>query len=622
VTGGAPTQEAEAEAFETLLEFLKLNRGFDFTGYKRSSLQRRIGKRMHEIGVESFADYQDHLEVHPAEFRELFNTICINVTGFFRDPAAWDHLAQDTVPVLLDAIPANEQVRVWCAGCASGEEAYTAAIVLAEALGEEAFLARAKIYATDVDEDALAIARQGTYPRERMDSVGSELAQRYFEPAGGQLTFRLDLRRTVIFGRNDLVQDAPISRIDLLLCRNTLMYFNAETQTHILGHFHFSLNDRGYLFLGKSEMLITRADMFTPVSTKGRVFRKVPRPSLRDRLLVAADGDGEAPQVGSLFQLRESSFDAGPVSQVVVDSAGQLVLANRQARSLFGLTTSDMGRQLHELEFSFRPADLRSAFEGVQDGRHAVSLGVVQWESARGEDHFHEIVATPLVSDAGAFLGASITFADVKRSERLRGELERSKRELETAYEELQSTVEELETTNEELQSTNEELETMNEELQSTNEELETMNEELQSTNEELETINEELHRRSSELDRVNAFLEGILTSLGVAVAVLDREQRIQIWNDQAEDLWGLRSDEVVGQHLLSLDIGLPVENLRRPLRNALAGNVEGNEIALDAVNRRGRRLLCKVACLPLMVSSREVQGVIVLMEEEGKEGS
>ena len=148
------------------------------------------------------------------------------------------------------------------------------------------------------------------------------------------------------------------------------------------------------------------------------------------------------------------------------------------------------------------------------------------------------------------------------------------------------------------------------------------MNEELQSTNEELETINEELHQRSSELDRVNAFLEGILTSLGVAVAVLDREQRIQIWNDQAEDLWGLRSDEVVRQHLLSLDIGLPVEKLRRPLRNALAGNVEGNDVVVDAVNRRGRALRCNVSCLPLMVSSRDVQGVIVLMEEEGKEGS
>jgi two-component system, chemotaxis family, CheB/CheR fusion protein len=251
-----------------------------------------------------------------------------------------------------------------------------------------------------------------------------------------------------------------------------------------------------------------------------------------------------------------------------------------------------------------------------------VSLGVVEWTSPGGEQRHTEIVASPIVSASGAFLGSSITFADVARYERLRSELERSKRELEMAYEELQSTVEELETTNEELQSTNEELETTNEELQSTNEELETMNEELQSTNEELETINDELRQRTGELDRVNAFLESILLSLGVAVAVLDREQRIQVWNEEAEDLWGLRGDEVAGQHLLSLDIGLPVEKLRRPLRNALAGNAEGNELVLDATNRRGRAIRCKVTCLPLIVASKEVQGVIVLMEKQKETAS
>src|SRR3954447_20784318 len=612
VTDRAPTQEAEAEAFETLLEFLKLNRGFDFTGYKRSSLQRRISKRMQEIGVESFSDYHGHLEVHPAEFCDLFNTICINVTGFFRDPASWDHVVQETLPVLLEAIPADEQVRVWCAGCASGEEAYTAAIVLAEALGEEAYLERSKIYATDVDEGSLAIARQGTYPSERLDAMAPELAERYFEPAGSQLTFRKDLRRTVIFGRNDLVQDAPISRIDLLTCRNTLMYFNAETQTHILGHLHFSLNDRGYLFLGKSEMLITRADMFTPVSTKGRVFRKVPRPSLRDRLLVAADGDGEATQVGSLFQLREDSFDAGPVAQVVVDSGGQLVLANQQARSLFGLTTSDLGRPLHDLEFSFRPADLRSAFEGVQDGRHAISLGAVQWESARGEQHVHEIVATPLITDAGAFVGASIAFTDVERSERLRGELERSQRDLEMAYEELQSAVEELETTNEELQSTNEELETTNEELHSTNEELETMNEELHSTNEELETLNAEHRERTAALDETNHFLESVLRSLHAGVAVLGVDLSVRAWNREAEQQWGITSAEAHGEHFLNLDIGLPVDELRLPIRSCLNGEVAEERLVLAAVNRRGKHVRCVVTVMPLLGESA-VTGVILM---------
>jgi two-component system CheB/CheR fusion protein len=608
----------QSESFEDLLEFLKLNRGFDFTGYKRSSLERRISKRMQEVGIDGFADYQDYLEVHPDEFRDLFNTICINVTGFFRDKPSWEYVTDEILPALREAVPETEPIRVWCAGCASGEEAYTAAMVLAEALGEDAYAERVKIYATDVDEEALAVARQGTYTKKHLESVPPELVERYFEATPEGRTFRKDLRGTVIFGRNDLVQDAPISRIELLICRNTLMYFNAETQKRILGHFHFSLSERGYLFLGKSEMLITRSDVFTPVSTKGRVFRKVPRPSLRDRLLSAGDGDGDGDgQVGILFHLREGSFDTGPVAQIVVDRAGQLVLANQQARSLFGIAPSDLGRPMQDLDLSYRPTDLRTALDEVADKRHAVSVGVIEWQSPRGEERHTEIVASPIVSASGTFLGSSVTFADVARFERLRSELERSKRELEMAYEELQSTVEELETTNEELQSTNEELETTNEELQSTNEELETMNEELQSTNEELETINDELRQRTGELDRVNAFLESILLSLGVAVAVLDREQRIQVWNEQAEDLWGLRADEVVGQHLLSLDIGLPVEKLRRPLRNALAGNREGNELVLDATNRRGRAIACKVTCLPLLVASKDVQGVIVLMEAQ-----
>jgi two-component system CheB/CheR fusion protein len=616
VTDGSAPAATESEAFERLLEFLKLHRGFDFTGYKRSSLERRIRKRTQEVAIERYADYQDLLEVDPAEFRELFNTICINVTGFFRDKESWDFLSAEVIPPLLASIPPQDNVRVWSAGCASGEEAYTAAMVLAEAMGIDDYGDRVKIYATDVDEDALAIARAGSYESDRFDAVSPELADRYFERTDRTLTFRKDLRRTVIFGRNDLVQDAPISRIDLLLCRNTLMYFNAETQSQILGHFHFSLNERGYLLLGKSEMLITRADTFTPVSTKGRVFRKVPRPSLRDRLLMASEGDGAAAEVGNLFHLREGSFDAAPVAQIVVDRAGHVVLANQQARALFHIAPTDLGRQLSDLEVSYRPIDLRTSIDEVHNTRHAVSLGIVEWHASGNEERFAEVVITPLLSASGALLGTSVTFADVTRFERLRGELERSKRELEMAYEELQSTVEELETTNEELQSTNEELETTNEELQSTNEELETMNEELQSTNEELETINDELRDRTSELDRVNAFLESILLSLGVAVAVLDREQQIQVWNDRAEDMWGLRSEEVVGQHFLSLDIGLPVEQLRRPIRNALAGSAEGNRIVLDATNRRGRAIECQVTCLPLLVASNETRGVIVLMEE------
>ena len=219
-----------------------------------------------------------------------------------------------------------------------------------------------------------------------------------------------------------------------------------------------------------------------------------------------------------------------------------------------------------------------------------MALGEQRFMPRKGDERMLDVTVVPLLPNGGAALGVSIVFEDVSRYAGMRRELEGNRRDLELAYEELQSTIDELETTNEELQSANEELQTTNEELQSTNEELETMNEELQSTNEELETINDELRDRTSDLNQVNDFLEAILTSLGIGVAVVDRQQRVQIWNLRAEDLWGLRQDEAVEHHLLSLDIGLPVEQLAGPLRTVLSGSSEREHALLEAVNRRGRR--------------------------------
>jgi two-component system CheB/CheR fusion protein len=601
------------QPLDLLLDHLKRSRGFDFTGYKRSSLERRIAKRMETVDVESYLDYLDFLEVHPDEFAYLFNTILINVTAFFRDAPAWEYVRDEVVPELLKGKDPEAPIRVWSAGCASGEEAYTIAMVLAEALGAEGFLKRVKIYATDVDEEALATARLGTYTAKQVEGVPPELLERYFERSDQRFAFRKDLRRAVIFGRNDLVQDAPISRIDLLVCRNTLMYFNAETQTKILGRFNFALDPGGYLFLGKSEMLITHTDLFTPVNLKRRVFSKVPKATLRDRLLLAADPN-DAERGDARRAISESGFDASPVAQIVVDEAGVLVLANRQARETFSIGGEDLGRALKDLGLSYRPVDLRSSIDQVLGERRALKLGPVPWTTVAGETVQLEVELTPLISGT-SLLGMSITYADMTIQQRLREELERSKRELEAAYEELQSTVEELETTNEELQSTNEELETTNEELQSTNEELETTNEELQSTNEELETMNDELRQRTLELNEVNAFLEMILTSLGVAVVVLDRQLQIQVWNAHSEDLWGLRSEEVVGTHFLELDIGLPVELLKAPIREALLDEGARSEVTLPATTRRGKTIDCVVTCLPLAVNDGDVSGAILLME-------
>src|SRR5436190_23628407 len=305
--------------FEALLLYLKEARGFDFTGYKRSSLMRRVDRRMAQVAVVDYPEYLDYLQVHTDEFTALFNTILINVTGFFREPEAWDHLRAEVLPTILAGKDPDSPVRVWSAGCASGEEAYSLAIMLTEELGPDEFRRRVKIYATDVDDEGLTQARHATYSEREMRGLPVDLRQRYFDVNGNRYTFRKDLRRSVIFGRNDLVQDAPISRIDLLVCRNALMYFDAETQARILKRFHFALDDGGILLLGKSEMLITHTDLFTPVDLKRRVFRKVIKPALRERVRILAADPGNGASQSVADDLREAAFDVAAMPQVVLD---------------------------------------------------------------------------------------------------------------------------------------------------------------------------------------------------------------------------------------------------------------------------------------------------------------
>ncbi|MGC7099152.1 CheR family methyltransferase [Amycolatopsis lurida] len=604
--------------FEAVLRYLKESRGFDFTGYKRTSLARRVRRRMHQIGIDDYPAYVDRLQLDVKEFGALFDTILINVTSFFRDPDAWTVLRETLIPALLAERSPEDQIRIWSAGCASGEEAYTLAMVFAEAIGPERFRQRVKIYATDVDEQALADARHAAYPESAIENVPPELRATYFERQGEKYTFRKDLRRSVIFGRNDLVQDAPISRIDLLVCRNTLMYFNAETQTKILGRLHFALAPRGLLFLGKAEMLLSHTRIFEPVDLKRRLFRKtVTAPAGTGQFPTHALSHDRTGEIGSLDQLRDYAYSTSPVAQVVVTGDDIVALINQQAEQIFGLSNRDVGRPLRDLELSYRPVELRGYVEQAKIDRRGIRIKDAEWQRGPGEVIWLEIHVNPLVDADNGLLGVAISFHDVTAARALLDELAHANRQLESAYEELQSTNEELETTNEELQSTVEELETTNEELQSTNEELETMNEELQSTNDELQSINDTLRDRSVELNQVNDFLSSVLTSIRSGAIVTDTEMRVTAWNRGSEDLWGIRSEEAVGQHLLNLDIGLPVAELRPSVRAALQDARFWEVLTLKAVNRRGRTISLRLHCGSLHNPDNEIRGAILLMDPE-----
>jgi two-component system CheB/CheR fusion protein len=605
-----------------LLQYLHERRGLDLSGYKRVGLIRRLTKRMRTVGVEGFGAYQSFIETHPTEYTGLLDTLLINVTAFFRDDLPWEYLRTEIVPRLLEQKGATEVIRVWCAGCATGEEAYSLAIVLAEALGIEKFMERVKLYATDLDNEALAKARLGTYSERDLAEVPAPIVEKYFDHRDQTLHFRKDLRRGVIFDRNDLVKDAPISHVDLLACRNTLMYFDGPTQAKILARFHLALNEGGFLFLGRAETTLGHATLFTPMDLRRRVFAKSKsalgeRAPLAPRAIRPRSAAPPASRDAHDTSLRLRSFDVGTAPQFVIDEHGRLLLLNARARSVFRVTTADIGRPLQDLEIAYRPYELRSVIEQAYAERQPVMRDGVSWRAHDGEQRWFDIVVTPLFDANDAPGGASVSFIDVTRGRQLRQQLDDSQMELETAYQELQSTNEQLETTNDELHSTVEELETTNEELQSTNEELETMNAELQSTNEELRTVNEELHQRSDSLNDLNMFLESVFTGLRSGIAVLDRDLRVTVWNRLAEELWGLDAAEVEQVYFLRLDLGLPLDQIEQPIRDCLDGKIDSHEALLQARNRRGRDIVCKTTVHPLVTRDDALpRGVIVLMDE------
>lgn len=260
--------------FEALLDYLKRDRGCDLTGYKRATLMRRFGHRMRIININSYSSYLQYLQRHSEEYQTLLNDVLINVTSFFRDADAWSYLGSEIIPEIIANKQPDEPIRAWSAGCATGQEIYSLLILLSETLGIESCQKRVRCYATDADNVAIEQARKGTYSAQEITDIPANWVEKYFVLTEQGYMFEPQLRRTIVFGKHDLVKDAPMSKIDLLICRNVLIYLNSETQASILVRFHFALKNTGFLFLGKSEIPVNRRQIFTPVHTKHRVYTK------------------------------------------------------------------------------------------------------------------------------------------------------------------------------------------------------------------------------------------------------------------------------------------------------------------------------------------------------------
>lgn len=452
--------------FEAILNYLKYERGCDLTGYKHSTLLRRFSYRMQLLHIDRYQDYLQYLQSHSQEWMALLDSIFINVTSFFRDREAWDYLASEIVPKIIASKQPNESIRVWSAGCASGQEVYSLLIVFAEILGIESCLQRVQIYATDVDKVAMQQTRQAIYRADEVKELAPDLLKKYFEPTERGYAFNRTLRRKVICGDHNIAEDPPISKIDLLACRNTLMYFNPDVQASILVRFHFALGNNGFLFLGKHETLIVQKQIFILENIKHRIYTKGLHLELGDRLSIGQKSRLKEANAPQNLQLRfcQAAFETSPFAQLAVAMNNRLVAANERANFLFGLTLRDWSLPFSELV----PGKLVSphiAIGRFYCDRQPVNLKKVQWMTSSGTKYF-DIFIAPVFSRNNKLLGVNLTFIDTSDRQQLVEKLESKYLELATVSETFQETKIALDATRIELGETRKELEALHQEIQ------------------------------------------------------------------------------------------------------------------------------------------------------------
>src|SRR5213594_1498691 len=573
------------EDLRELLEKLSAQYNFDLREYKEVSLVRRIRARMTQVRAESVSAYSRLLDENAGEHVALINTILINVTGFFRDSEAWKVLAEHVVPRLVEDAADSRSLRIWSTGCSSGEEAYSIAILLAERLGAPAENYTIKIYGTDVDEEALTAARQAVYRTEQLKDVPDRLVDRYFTREGQLYRFRREFRRWCIFGSHNLTQAPPLSHIDLLVCRNALIYFTGELQDRILTRFHYSIREDGFLFLGRSESLLARSRLFTPVHQKWRIFR---RTSTASRHAAAGLSEtGSAPhalaEAAAPSARVQRALDALPAAVVVIDVNDTILSWNPGAEALLDIPTADaLARKFRDLDISYRVEGLRARIEDVK-ARHAVSrMDDVMFTRRNGEAVHTDITIAPLF-EASRFVGVLVYALEATEHARLKEQMSRIAEQHATAIEELQST----------------------------NEELETTVEELEVANAELGTLNAQLEARSSELKRLDAYHLGLLNSMEQSVFVTDRALVVTSWNQAAERMWGLRAGEATGRDVMALPLGDATRILRTPLETVSKRGVpvEVRDVPYTLPGGEVRTAVVKLA--PLHEGGGELIGVI-----------
>lgn len=574
------------DALATIFALLRSTTGVDFSRYKPNTLDRRIGRRMLLYKLEQLEDYAAYLQEHPAEVKALYEEILIHVTSFFRDPEAFELLKERVFPTITQNKSAEFPIRIWVAGCSTGEEVYSIAIGLLEFLSNQVTQPPIQIFATDISELAIDKARSGIYAENQMVEVSPERRRRFFYAVeGGRFQISKAVRELCVFARQNLGSDPPFSNLDLISCRNVMIYLGDSLQKRIMPIFHYSLNPTGFLLLGTSESTGQYSDLFTLVEKKYRIYAKKLTatrpifsfiPSSYPTVKVSARQPMQAPSEGFDLQKKVDQLIVNhyaPVGVVIDDKTQVLQLRGEIDRYLklvpgvanfnvFNLVRAGLLVELRAAIYQAQRQEMPVTKNGLRleegDRSSLVNLQVIPFQVPTAEKrHFLVLFEEATLASSPSPLAPESPQGDLEQEiVRLRQQLAAATQERAATQEYLQAVIQEQEHINQDLKVANEEILSSNEELQSTNEELETAKEEIQATNEELNTTNEELRSRNSELHQVNNDLTNLLASINIPILMLTNDLRIRRFTPMAQRLF----------NFIPTDAGRPLSDIRANL--------------------------------------------------------
>lgn len=627
----AGANDAAARTDDTLrdiLAMIRIRTGHDFTWYKRATLYRRLARRMQVCQTETLADYQRVLREQPTELGNLLRDFLISVTNFFRDPEVFAALADVAIPRMFRGKQQSEQVRVWVAGCASGEEAYSIGMLLAEYAARQLDPPQLQVFATDIDEEALAEARAGFYPEQIATDVSAERLQRFFLRENGGYRVSKDLREMMLFSPHNVLRDPPFSRLDLISCRNMLIYLNRDAQERVLNTFHFALRNEGLLLLGSSESAEAQ-QQFSAIDVKNRLFERriAPTVTIADSVVTASRwlssrsayplAANERTQIGSFGELHHRAVEQYAPPSVLVNEDLDIVHLSEHASRFLTIAGGEPTRQILRLVHPALRFELRGAlYAARQSQSSAADTRVVRFEDG-GQLRVVELrVRVVDIPEAGRGT-MLVTFDELDRPRDLAPgsdagtpQIEPVVREMEDELhrtrDQLRTTVEQYETSLEELKASNEELQAINEELRSATEELETSKEELQSVNEELTTLNHELKLKVDELSRSNSDLQNLMTSTDIGVLFLDRQLNIKRFTPRVQNLFNVIPSDI-GRPLAHLTHRLDYVDLRQAAAQVL---VDLRMTDREVQSTDGRRFLVRL--LPYRSVDDRIDGVVL----------